>query len=121
VRHQKLRSRHRRSDGTSLHLATSGAFRRGKQHGATIESHLASTRKKAEERVGPHAGNSQIGKLQLRPRIAPGFESRLAADHIAEGGWSGLHFKQERYQIYRPGDFGFLKRFRLQCSRVRYP
>ena len=55
------------------------------------------------------------------PRIAPGFESRFAADHIAEGGWPGLHFKQERYQVYRPGDLGFLKGFRLQCSRMRYP
>jgi hypothetical protein len=61
--------------------------------GATIQSHLASARKKAEERVGAHAGDGQVGKLQLRPRIAPGFESRLAADHIAEGGRAGTSFQ----------------------------
>jgi hypothetical protein len=61
--------------------------------GATIQSHLASARKKAEERVGAHAGDGQVGKLQLRPRIAPGFESHLAADHIAEGGRAGTSFQ----------------------------
>ena len=65
IRNQEVRARHRSSDGARLNFASSGAFRRVKQHGAAIEDDLPLACKEAEERIGANTGNREVGELQL--------------------------------------------------------
>ena len=116
IRNQKVRSRDRRTDGPSLHCASSGAFRGRKQHGSAIQSDGACARDKPEQRIGAYAGNGQVRELQFRTGIAPGFESRIPLNDIARDGSGGL--RQKRNEIDRLGDFGPLKGLAPQDGRI---
>jgi hypothetical protein len=117
IRNQEVRSCDRRCDGPSLHVASSGAFRRRKQHSAAIQSDFAPAREKTKERIGAYAGNRQVREFQFSPGIAPSFEGVIAPNDIARGGSSCPG--QERNEIHRLSDFGALEGLRTEGGRMR--